>query len=58
MVARVLKRRDSNSLSWSVVICRGQPKRETHTETKALTIAAAISERGTASGQRVYEVWQ
>ena len=51
MVARVLKRRDSNSLPWSVVICGGQPKRETQTETKALaTAAAVISERGGASG--------
>jgi hypothetical protein len=42
MVVTVLKRRDSDSLSWSVVICKGQPKRETQTETKALATAVAV----------------
>ena len=54
MVARVLKRRASNCLPWSVMICWGQPKRATQTETNALaTASAVVSERGTASGQRV-----
>ena len=54
-VARVLKRRASNCLPWSVVICWGQPKRATQTETKALATASSVmSRRGTASGQRVY----
>jgi hypothetical protein len=55
MAARLLKRRASNGLPWSVVICWGQPKRATQIETKALaTASAVISERGCASGQRVY----
>ena len=54
MVARVLKRRALNCLPWSVVVCWGHPKRATQTETKALATASAMSDRGTASGQRVY----
>jgi hypothetical protein len=55
MVARILKRRASNCLSWSGVICWGLPKRATQTETKVLaTASAVISERGIPSGQRVY----
>ena len=55
MVARVLKRRASNCLPWSVMICWGQPKRATQTETNALATASAVmSDRGTASDQRVY----
>jgi hypothetical protein len=58
MVDRVLKRRASICLPWSVVICCGQPKRATQTETKALaTVSKLMSDRGTASGQRVYR-WQ
>ena len=54
-VARVLKRRASNCLPWSVVICWGQPIQATQTETKALATASAVmSERGNASGQGVY----
>ena len=54
MVARVLKKRASNCLPWPVVICWGQPKRATQTETKALEAASAVmSDRGSASGQRV-----
>jgi len=50
MVARVLKRRASKCL-----ICWGKPKRATQTETKALATASAVmSDRGTASDQRVY----
>ena len=36
MVARVLERRASNCLPWSVVVCWGQPNRAIQTETKAL----------------------
>jgi len=55
MVARVLKRRASNCLYWLVMICCGQPKRATQTETKALaTASAVISDRGSAPGQRAY----
>ena len=51
----VLKRRASNCLPWSVVICWGQPKRAIQTETNALATASAVmSERGNDSGQRVY----
>jgi hypothetical protein len=54
MVAGVLKRRASNCLPWSVVICWGQPKRATQTETKALVTASAVmSDRWAASGQHV-----
>jgi hypothetical protein len=54
MVARVLIRRDSNCLSWSVVICWRLSSRATQTETKALeTVSAVISERWIASGQRM-----
>ena len=54
-VARVLKRRASNCQPWSVVICWGQLKRATQTESKALATASSVmSRRGTASGQRVY----
>jgi len=42
MVARVLKIWASNCLPWSVVICCGQPKRATQTETKALATASAV----------------
>ena len=55
MVARVLKRQASNCLPWSVVICWGQPKRATQAEMKALVTASVVmSDRGRASGQRVY----
>jgi len=55
MVTRVLKRRASNCLPWSVVICWGQPKRAIQTETKALaTSSSVMSDRGRASGERVY----
>ena len=55
MVARVLKRRASNCLPWSVVICWGQAKRATQIKTKALATASVVmSDRGSASGQRVY----
>ena len=55
MVARVLKRQASNYLPWLVVICRGLPIRATQTETRALATASVVmSDRGSASGQRVY----
>jgi len=42
-------------LPWLVVICWGQQKRAIQTETKALATASAVmSDRGSASGQRVY----
>ena len=55
MVDRILKRRTSNRLPCSVVICWGQAKRETQTKMKALTTASAgMSASGSASDQRGY----
>jgi hypothetical protein len=55
MVTRILKRRASNCLPLSVVICLGQPKQATQAETKVLATASAVmSDREGASGQRVY----
>ena len=40
MVARFFKRWTSNCVSWSIVICWGQPKRATKMKTKALDTAS------------------